>query len=175
VDVDVGVGSGEVGDLGVGLGVSVGVGSGEVEDVDVDSIADARAFLLAEKTLLSRAPELAGILLRSEGTFGNSIEVSVAVTVGVAVKAGGAVGTGVDSGNIGVTTSKRAIVAAMGKVRSTGQVIGSLSQPASSHGSRTRYTPNVASPASELLSTYTYNVARKTSVPGGKASSGKCR
>jgi len=167
VDVDVGVGSGEVGDVGVGLGVGVGVGSGEGGGVDVDSIADARAFLLAEKTLLSRAPELAGIPLRSD--------VSVAVTVGVAVKVGGAVGTGVDSGSVGATTSKRAIVAAMGKVRSTGQVIESLSQPASSHGSRTRYTPNVASPASELLSTYTYNVARKTSVPGGKASSGKCR
>jgi hypothetical protein len=101
---------------------------------------------------------------------------NVGVESGVAVGVGGTVESGVETGviaeagveiRVDVTKSKRAIVVATGEVSNAGQSVGSVVQPSSLHESRTRYTPNVASPASEPLSTYTYNVTRRISVPGG--------
>ena len=85
------------------------------------------------------------------------------------------VGVGVGVGSVGVGVPKRASVTAMGEVESVGQVASSSPHPSSCQGSRTRYAPNVPSPAPVPLSTYTYSVARKTSVPGGNTSSGKSR
>jgi hypothetical protein len=103
--------------------------------------------------------------------------VGVGVTVGVGVGLGVAVGAVIEAvteiGNVGVTISKRATVAAMGEVKRAGQVVGSPLQPSFSHGSNARYTPSVASPSPELVSTTIYNVACRISVPGGNTSRGK--
>jgi hypothetical protein len=80
-----------------------------------------------------------------------------------------------ESAGSAASSSKLTSVIAIGEERREGQVAGALPQPVSLQGERTRYTPKVASPEPDMLSTYTYSVARLTSVPSGSASIGKCR
>jgi hypothetical protein len=133
----------------------VSVGGGVGEDVGVDS------------------GEVGGVESGVSVGVGVAVGVSVGVGEGSGVAVGAVIGAVTEIGNVGVTISKRPIVAAMGEVRRAGQVVGSPLQPSFSHGSNARYTPRVVSPSPELVSTTMYNVARRISVPGGKTSRGK--
>jgi hypothetical protein len=126
------------------------------------------------------------------------VRVGVEVDVGVALAVGKVAVGSTDEGSVGVcsgeswtiteaslgtegaagrtaSSSKPTSVIAIGEERREGQVAGVPPQPVSLHGARTRYTPKVASPEPDMLSTYTYSVARLTSVPSGSALIGKWR